>query len=126
MTEQIIQTLSGKVRGYERDGLMEYLGIPYAEPPVGDLRFKRCVPIAPWEGVFDAKEYGPAPVQFDKGQDVGEEDCLTVNIQRPMEGDHLPVFVCIYGGGFHTGSACDGLYNGRAFARDGLVFVSFQ
>jgi len=126
MAEHIVQTLSGKVRGYERNGLIEYLGIPYAEPPVGPLRFKRCVPVTPWEGIFDAKEYGPAPVQFDKGQDVGEEDCLTVNIQRPLEGEKLPVFVYIYGGGYHTGSACDSIYNGKAFARDGLVFVSFQ
>ncbi len=126
MTEHIVQTLSGKVQGYERNGLVEYLGIPYAEPPIGPLRFRRCVPIAPWEGIFDAKEYGPAPVQFDKGQDVGSEDCLTINIQRPLDGDRLPVFVYIYGGGYHTGSACDGIYNGRAFARDGLVFVSFQ
>lgn len=126
MTEHIVQTLSGKVRGYERGGLIEYLGIPYAQPPVGPLRFKRCVPVTPWEDVFDAKEYGPAPVQFDKGQDVGDEDCLTVNIQRPLDGNRLPVFVYIYGGGYHTGSASDGIYNGRAFARDGLVFVSFQ
>ena len=126
MAEHIVQTCSGKVRGYERDGLIEYLGIPYAEPPVGSLRFKRAVPVKPWLDVYDAKEYGSAPVQKDKGIDMGGEDCLTVNIKRPVDGENLPVFVYIYGGGYHTGSACVEMYTGEAFARDGLVYVSFQ
>ena len=58
MSEHVVNTTSGKVRGYERDGRIEYLGIPYAEPPVGALRFKRAVPVKPWLDVFDAKEYG--------------------------------------------------------------------
>jgi para-nitrobenzyl esterase len=126
MKEYIVQTGSGKVKGYERNGLIEYLGIPYAEPPAGPLRFRRAVPVKPWLDVYDAAQYGPAPVQKDKGEDIGEEDCLTINIKRPLEGENLPVFVYIYGGGYHTGSASDGLYQGNAFARDGLVFVSFQ
>ena len=126
MAEYIVQTNSGKVRGYERDGIVEYLGIPYAEAPVGALRFKRSLPKAPWEGVFDAKEYGSPAVQFDEGKPRGSEDCLFVNVQRPPEGEKLPVFVWIHGGGYNTGAASDGIYNGKAFARDGLVFVSFQ
>ena len=100
MADYIVQTLAGKVRGYERNGLVEYLGIPYAEPPVGPLRFKRAVPVKPWLDIFDAREYGPAPVQKDKGIDIGEEDCLTINVKRPVEGENLPVFVYIYGGGY--------------------------
>ena len=126
MSEHIVRIPSGLVKGYERSGLIEYLGIPYAEPPVGALRFKRSVPVTPWEGVFDAKEYGPVPVQHDHGQDMGSEDCLTVNIKRPVEGENLPVYVWIYGGGYNTGSASDGLYHGDNFARDGIVYVSFQ
>ena len=84
MAEHIAETLSGKIRGYERNGLVEYLGIPFAEPPVGALRFKRAVPKAPWLDIFDAKEYGPEAVQFDEGRQKGSEDCLTLNIQRPM------------------------------------------
>ena len=126
MSEHIVQTTSGKVRGYERDGRIDYLGIPYAEPPVGALRFKRAVPVKPWSDVFDAKKYGKKPVQKDKGIDMGNEDCLTINIKRPLEGDKLPVFVYIYGGGYHTGYASDPLYHGDAFARDGLVFVNFN
>ena len=126
MAEHIVNTTSGRVRGYERDGRIDYLGIPYAEPPVGALRFKRAVPVKPWLDVFDAKEYGPAPIQKDKGVDFGEEDCLQINVKRPLEGDNLPVFVYIYGGGYHTGCTCDPIYHGNAFVRDGLIFVSFQ
>lgn len=55
MSEQIVTISSGKVRGYQRNGMVEYLGIPYAQPPVGELRFKRARPVQPWDGVFDAK-----------------------------------------------------------------------
>ena len=57
MTEHIISTTSGKVRGHERNGRIEYLGIPYAEPPVGALRFRRAVPVKPWLDVLDARAY---------------------------------------------------------------------
>ena len=93
MAELIVKTTSGQVRGVEREGRIDYLGIPYAKPPVRELRFKRSIPIDPWEGIFEAKEYGNPPVQYNNGVVMGDEDCLTVNVQRPLEGDHLPVFV---------------------------------
>jgi para-nitrobenzyl esterase len=105
---------------------VEYLGIPFAEPPVGELRFKRARAIKPWEGIFDADSYGAVSVQLDDGQLKGAEDCLTLNIQRPLEGEKLPVFLWIHGGGYNTGSASDPLYNGASFAREGIVFVSIQ
>lgn len=126
MSEYIVNTKSGKVKGYLRDGRIEYLGIPYAKPPVGELRFKRAQEPEPWDGVFDAKEYGERAVQNDEGVDLGAEDCLTVNIQRPADGDHLPVYVYIHGGGYMTGGASVPLYDGKHFAEEGLVFVSFQ
>lgn len=127
MADHIVHTTSGKVRGHERNGLIEYLGIPYAEPPVGELRFKRAVPVKPWLDVYDADEYYPAPVQKDKGLDIGDEDCLAVNIKRPANDEKdLPVFVYIYGGGYHTGFTSDVLYQGNEFAKDGLIYVSFQ
>ena len=106
--------------------MIEYLGIPYAKPPVGELRFKRARPIEPWEGVFDAKEYGPESVQFDEGKLKGSEDCLTINIQRPIEGENLPVFVYIHGGGYNAGACNVPLYNGCTFAEEGIVYVAFQ
>ena len=126
MEEHIVSITSGKVRGYERDGLIEYLGIPYAQPPVGELRFKRARPAIPWEGIYDAKEYGSESIQFDEGQFKGSEDCLTINVQRPEAGDNLPVFVYIHGGGYNTGACNVPLYNGRAFAEKGIVYVAFQ
>lgn len=127
MEEYIVQTKAGAIRGYKRNGIVEYLGIPFAEPPVEKLRFKRSIPKRPWTGVFDAKEYGPESVQFDEGRNKGSEDCLTVNVQRPDSGERdLPVFVWIHGGGYNTGAASVPLYNGISFAREELVFVSFQ
>ena len=126
MPEHIVETTAGKVRGRETDGIIEYLGIPYAEPPTGALRFKRAVPKTPWAGVRDAFEYGPESVQLNEGRELGAEDCLTVNVKRPVDGDTLPVFVWIHGGGYNTGSASDPLYSGECFTRDGIVFASFQ
>lgn len=124
--EYIVHINSGKVKGYERNGILEYLGIPYAEPPVGELRFKRAVRVTPWENVFEADSYGSESVQLEEGVLKGSEDCLTINVQRPLEGEKLPVFVYIHGGGYNTGSTGVSLYNGRPFAEKGIVFVSFQ
>ena len=59
MSKFIAETTTGKIQGYAREDHIAFLGIPYAKPPVGELRFKRAVPMEPWEGVFQAKEYGP-------------------------------------------------------------------
>lgn len=126
MNQHIANTTLGKVQGYERNGMIEYLGIPYAEAPVGPLRFKRSIPHTPWTDVYEAKEYGPAPIQYNNGVVIGDEDCLTVNVQRPLEGEKLPVFVYIFGGGYNTGYSADEMYRGDAFAKDGIVFFSFN
>ena len=126
MAEYIVSTTSGKVRGYERDGRVDFLGIPYAAPPVGERRFKRSVPVTPWEGIFNAEAYGNPPVQYNNGVVMGDEDCLTVNVQRPLTGEKLPVFVWIYGGGYNTGYSADEMYTGEAFVRDGILFFSFN
>ena len=126
MGEYIVKTSCGDVRGKERRSMIEFLGIPYAEAPTGPLRFKRAVQKNPWNGVFEATAYGHAPIQYNNGVIMGDEDCLTVNIQRPKEGDHLPVFVWIYGGGYNTGYSSDPMYRGEAFVRDGILFVSFN
>lgn len=126
MEQYIIETKKGKVKGYERDGLIEYLGIPFAKPPVGPLRFKRAQEMDPWMDVLDAKAYGPESIQFDEGQFKGSEDCLTLNVQRPVEGENLPVLVWIHGGGYNTGAASCPLTDGRSFAEHGIVYVSVQ
>lgn len=126
MEERIVQTTRGPVRGFERNRMMEYLGIPYAEPPVNELRFKRAVPVTPWTDAIDAKEYGNVPIQLNDGVVLGDEDCLTINVQTPLGASKLPVFVWIYGGGYNTGHSADPMYHGDAFVADDLVFVSFN
>ena len=68
--EYIVQTTAGKVQGFLKDGVVNFLGIPYAQPPVGALRYKRAVPMEPWSGVFQADHYGDKSVQWN--QDHGE------------------------------------------------------
>lgn len=126
MNQTIVETSTGKIRGYERDGQIAFLGIPYAKPPVGELRLRRAVPIEPWEGILDAKEYGAPAVQKMGEQLLGSEDCLTLNIKRPLEGEKLPVLVYIHGGGYNTGSASDPLLSGDSFVRNGIIYVTFQ
>lgn len=123
--DYIVNTTSGSIKGCERDGLTEYLGIPYAKPPVGELRLKRAIPNS-WEGVFDAKEYGAPAIQFEEGEPKGSEDCLTLNVRTPLNAKDLPVLVYIHGGGYNTGSASTPLYEGKAFARKDIVYVSIQ
>lgn len=125
MSDYIVKTTSGKVKGYEREGLAEYLGIPYAKPPVGELRLKRAVPNS-WDGVFDAKECGASAVQLNEEGLTGSEDCLTLNVRTPLHAQNLPVFVFIHGGGYNTGSANTPLYEGKAFVRKDIVYVALQ
>ena len=126
MDKYVVQTKSGKIKGFQDDGIIKYLGIPYAEVPVGELRLKRAVAIQPWDDIFDAKEYKKCAVQFDKGQVMGDEDCLGINVLRPLEGEDLPVMVFIHGGGYNTGQTYDTMYTGEDFVRDGVIFVSFS
>nr|WP_295306908.1 carboxylesterase family protein [uncultured Blautia sp.] len=126
MEKHIVETNKGKIRGYLREGMIEYRGIPFAKPPVGKLRFKRAQEMDSWKGIFDAKEYGDEAIQLDGGVYKGSENCLTLVVQRPLEGDKLPVFVWIHGGGYNTGGINVPLFDGKAFVKEGIVFVAFQ
>ncbi|WP_405386197.1 carboxylesterase family protein [Streptomyces sp. NBC_01102] len=130
----IATTRQGKVRGSVRDGIAAYLGIPYAAAPFGVHRFRAPAPVEPWEGVKDAREFGPTAPQrpyrppLDRlipEVDIPGDECLNLNIWTP-EADRgpLPVMVWIHGGSLRNGSAAMPLYDGRAFARDGVVLVS--
>jgi len=105
----VITTVGGDLQGSLGDGVENFFGVPYAEPPVGDLRWRPPAPPAPWEGIRAATDYGAACPQT-YGLDsprVEDEDCLFLNLQRP-EGTaadaRLPVLVLIHGGGWRTGS----------------------
>lgn len=117
-----VRTEDGLVQGTFKDGLTVYLGIPFAAPPVGDLRWRAPQFAAKWAGIRQAKQFGPPPFQGGKGS----EDCLYLNVWTPAKsaGGHLPVLVWIYGGAFNWGATSDPNYNGANLARKGVVFVS--
>ncbi len=125
----IVTTATGDVRGLSVDGVATFLGVPYAEAPVGELRFAAPVPRSPWTGVFDATAFGPRPPQpamvtvFDTGADPGPvgEDCLRVNIYTPGFDGRRPVMVWFHGGGLAFGSANE--YDGSNLARGNEVVV---
>jgi para-nitrobenzyl esterase len=116
----------GLVQGTSEDGLTVYRGIPFAAPPVGDLRWHAPLPAAKWEGVKPTAKFGPAPIQGSRNGPDMSEDCLYLNVWTPAKStnDHIPVLVWIYGGGFGGGATSDPNYSGEKLARKGVVFVS--
>ena len=136
MTQHVtISTPQGPVTGVQRDGSAAFLGIPYAQPPVGDLRFAAPVPPEPWTRPLDATQYGPTAQRRPFAQVTTiPEPCvpgagvLNLNVftpePEPRPGAGLPVLVWIHGGGYVAGSAASPWYDGAAFNRDGVVLVS--
>jgi len=127
-----VTTTEGAVRGALRDGVRAFLGLPYATPPVGDLRWTAPRPPAKWSGVRDATERGPACVQ--NGLTGGmydpstSEDCLTVNVWTPeVVRQPLPVMVWIHGGGFLLGTGGDTTFDGASLTRtQGVIVVTLN
>ncbi|MGW6985442.1 carboxylesterase/lipase family protein [Streptomyces sp. NPDC054932] len=129
---------AGRLRGATEGGVTVFRAVPYAAPPVGDLRWRPAQPHAGWSGTRDATADGPsAPQMYMEGGDpvLGghgsppfDEDCLTLNLWTPAaDGDRRPVLVWIHGGGFVSGSGSLPGYSGETFARDGdLVVVSIN
>jgi len=114
-----VSTPLGRVQGTENGDARIFLGIPFAQPPVGNLRFRAPLPAKPWTGVLQAVKQPPAPMQA--GSARMSEDCLYLNVFAPKTPGPHPVFVWIYGGGNNAGSASN--LDGSAFARDGVVCV---
>lgn len=101
-------------------------GIPFAAPPVGDLRWKAPQPAPKWDGIKITTEYAPAAFQGGNPPSGKSEDCLYLNIWTPAksEKEKVPVLVWIYGGGFSFGSTSDRRHNGEHLARKGVVLLS--
>ena len=129
---QILRTTvaQGEIEGELHEGFALYKAIPYAEAPVGNLRWKAPVPKAPWQGVYKAEKWGDRPFQnVDPNQNGGDlgmsEDCLYLSVETPAKSkeEKLPVFVMIHGGAFATGS-----YSGTQdnFVREGIVYCSIE
>ncbi len=126
---------SGLVRGVADDGLIVYRGIPYAQPPIGVLRWKAPQKAEAWDGILEADKFqcscpqALSPNILSLVNNIGpqSEDCLYLNIWTPVEPEHegnLPVMVWIHGGGFSTGAAFTDNYTGENIARKGVVLVS--
>jgi para-nitrobenzyl esterase len=128
-----VDTSSGLVEGVDKDDVQVFLGIPYAEPPVGERRFLQSEIKEREEGVFLAHDFGPACIQ-EHGWKVPaagvSEDCLSLNLWTPaLDGKKRPVMVWIHGGGYINGSGADPRFNGAAFARRGdvvLVTINYR
>ncbi len=124
---------TGRLKGTTRDGVISFKGIPFAAPPVGNLRWRPPEPAKPWTGVRQASEYANDCMQKPFPGDAAPlgtppaEDCLYANVWRPQtSASKLPVMVWIYGGGFVNGGSSPAVYDGSQFAKRGVVFVSFN
>lgn len=116
----------GLLQGTSEDKLTVYRGIPFAAPPVGDLRWRAPQPAAKWEGVKQATKFAPGPIQGGNPPSGKSEDCLYLNIWTPAKSasDRIPVLVWIYGGGFNGGATSERNYSGEKLAKKGVVLVS--
>ncbi len=121
-----VKVEEGFVQGIVKGNLTVFKGIPFAAPPVGDLRWRAPQPAAKWQGVKQAKEFAPAPVQGGNPPSGKSEDCLYLNVWTPAKSatEKVPVLVWIYGGGFSFGSTSEPVYDGEALAKKGVVLVS--
>jgi para-nitrobenzyl esterase len=129
-----VRTKSGVVAGAGANGVVSWKGVPYAAPPVGELRWRAPQPVAPWTGVRAATEYAHDCMQLPFPSDAAPlgtppaEDCLYVNVWAPEKpaSPRLPVLFWIHGGGFVNGGSSPSVYDGNAFARRGVVLVSLN
>jgi len=140
---RIVDTKYGKIEGLPAADprITSFKGIPFAKPPVGDLRFHAPVPAEKWEGTLQAYKFGPISVQPTPNYDPNDlycrewsvdkdipmsEDCLYLNVWTPANSkdEKLPVYVWIYGGGFQTGFTAEMEFDGERIARRGIVVVT--
>ena len=132
----IVRIDSGQVQGVVADGVASFNGIPFAAPPVGELRWRPPQPVAKWTDVRQASNFGPdcmqgrfgPPPAAGQGAPVPSEDCLYLNVWRPADQEtrNLPVMVWIYGGGFVGGSSASSNTSGTGFASQGVVLVAMN
>ena len=126
---------SGIVRGSEEEGIVRFLGIPYAAAPFGENRFRAPQPATAWDGAREATQFGPTPPQVPYAGAIGEllgsvhiegDDILTANVWAPADASGAPVLLWIHGGALERGTAALPLYDGTVFAKAGIVFVSIN
>jgi para-nitrobenzyl esterase len=131
---RVVNVESGRIAGVVTAGIVSFKGIPYAAPPVGELRWRPPQPVKPWTGTRPADKVGPLCMQIVNIQDNGvgppptSEDCLNLDIYAPIRKDRsqLPVMFWIHGGGYVNGSGTAALYDGTELAKQGVVVVSIN
>ena len=119
-------------RGAQRSGVRIFRGIPFAQPPTGELRWREPQPVKNWKGVRQAVDFGPRCMQAPIFDDMRfrsngvSEDCLYLNIWTPAKSnrERLPIFVYFYGGGFVSGDTSEPRYDGESMAAKGIVMVT--
>ena len=127
-----VKTQYGVLEGFEEDGVKKFLGVPFAQAPVGELRWKAPQPVQAWEGVREAKQFGDDPMQLDVFGDMAfrgsgrSEDCLYLNIwtTAATTADALPVLIYFNGGGLMAGSGSEPRYDGSSIAKEGVIGVT--
>jgi len=132
-----VKTTNGTIESTAppRDGVRSFKGIPFAQPPVGDLRWREPQPVQNWPGVRNADKFGPTCMQrlspnadyWFRGDGMSE-DCLYLNVWTPAKSgrEKLPVLVYVFGGGFQNGDGSEPRYDGESMARKGIVAVSLN
>ena len=127
-----VKTQYGVLEGFEENGVKKFLGVPFAQAPVGELRWKAPQPVVAWEGVREAKQFGNDPMQPDIFGDMAfrgpsrSEDCLYLNIWTTAKttADALPVLIYFNGGGLMAGSGSEPRYDGSSIAKEGVIGVT--
>ena len=133
--ELVVRCCDGLVAGCVDQGVRVFKGIPYAKPPVAELRWRPPQMVEPWKGVRPATSFGPRCVQFDRPKasisyfpaEPESEDCLYLNVWAPSDGDRpYPVMVWFHGGGYNVGSGSLPLFHGGSLARGGVILVTMN
>lgn len=127
-----VKVANGVLEGTNESGIRVFRGVPFAEPPVGNLRWREPQPVKNWQGVRKADKFGPRAMQRALFGDMGfrsngvSEDCLYLNVWTPSKtgNEHLPVLVYFYGGGLVAGDGSEPRYDGESMARKGIVSVT--
>ena len=127
-----VKTKYGVLEGFEEGGVKKFLGVPFAQAPIGELRWKAPQPVLPWEGVREAKQFGDDPMQPNIFGDMNfrgsgrSEDCLYLNIWTTAKttADALPVLIYFNGGGLMAGSGSEPRYDGSSIAKEGVIGVT--
>ena len=136
MSAALVTAPCGKIEGISENGIRKFLGIPYARAG----RFEYPREVTQWEGTLSAVSFGNAPIQARAYEEYGEsefslmegviseysEDCLFLNVFAPENAEGCPVVIAVYGGGPFSGQSDEKVFNGEAFAKRGVILVTFN